>query len=155
MNREQLIELAKQKARQHGLDPALVCAVCEHESGWDPNAIRYEPHFKAWLQSRRPSEGLAEVELSRRSVSYGLMQIMGQTAIELGFVDEDLFRLCDEPEKGLEFGCRKLAGCLKLHATWEDGLLSYNGGGNSAYPHRVLDRVEHYTGNRVPKTAVG
>jgi soluble lytic murein transglycosylase-like protein len=32
---DQLIALAKQVAARHGLDPVLVCAVIEQESGWD------------------------------------------------------------------------------------------------------------------------
>jgi len=31
----------------HSLDPALVCAVVEQESAWNPWAIRYEPLFFA------------------------------------------------------------------------------------------------------------
>jgi soluble lytic murein transglycosylase-like protein len=42
-----LLALARAIAARHKLDPALVCAVIEQESAWDPHAIRYEPGFRA------------------------------------------------------------------------------------------------------------
>jgi len=41
----QLIALARKHAAALSLDPALVCAVIEQESAWNPFAMRYEPHF--------------------------------------------------------------------------------------------------------------
>ena len=40
--------LACQAAAKYGLDEALVCALCEVESGWNPWAVRYEARYK-WL----------------------------------------------------------------------------------------------------------
>ncbi len=37
--------LARKAAAAQALDPALVCAVVEQESSWNPWAIRYEPVF--------------------------------------------------------------------------------------------------------------
>ena len=39
--------LAQRAAEAEGLDAALVCAVVEQESGWNPWAMRYEPAFFA------------------------------------------------------------------------------------------------------------
>ncbi|PYV72926.1 MAG: hypothetical protein DMG96_24730, partial [Acidobacteria bacterium] len=39
----QLLVLARKAACAQSLDPALVCAVVEQESGWNPWAMRYEP----------------------------------------------------------------------------------------------------------------
>jgi soluble lytic murein transglycosylase-like protein len=41
----EIIELARTIAAAHTLDPALVCAVIEQESAWNPWAVRYEPGF--------------------------------------------------------------------------------------------------------------
>src|SRR6267142_5325096 len=41
----EIIELARRIAAAHGLEPALVCAVIEQESAWNPWAVRYEPGF--------------------------------------------------------------------------------------------------------------
>jgi soluble lytic murein transglycosylase-like protein len=43
----EIIALARTIASEHGLDPALVCAVIEQESAWDPHAVRYGPAFRA------------------------------------------------------------------------------------------------------------
>ena len=40
-----LIQMAQRAAGAEGLDAALVCAVVEQESGWNPWAMRYEPAF--------------------------------------------------------------------------------------------------------------
>jgi soluble lytic murein transglycosylase-like protein len=45
-DRSTLIALARDAAMQHSLDLALVCAIVEQESAWDPHAIRYEPAFR-------------------------------------------------------------------------------------------------------------
>jgi soluble lytic murein transglycosylase-like protein len=42
-----LLALAQRAAETEGLDAALVCAVVEQESGWNPWAMRYEPAFFA------------------------------------------------------------------------------------------------------------
>ena len=43
----QLVVLARKAASAQSLDGALVCAVVEQESGWNPWAMRYEPAFFA------------------------------------------------------------------------------------------------------------
>lgn len=40
-----LVTLARKAAASQSLDPALVCAVVEQESNWNPWAMRYEPAF--------------------------------------------------------------------------------------------------------------
>ena len=40
------LALAKKWATKYGLDPLIVCAVIEQESGWNPWAIRFEPAFE-------------------------------------------------------------------------------------------------------------
>jgi Transglycosylase SLT domain len=73
------------------LDPALVCAVIEQESAWNTNAIRYEPVFRErYLLPLK----LAPTEEVARSMSWGLMQVMGQVARENGFTGEFLSEIC-------------------------------------------------------------
>ena len=40
------LALAKKWATKYGLDPLIVCAVIEQESGWNPWASRFEPAFE-------------------------------------------------------------------------------------------------------------
>ncbi len=143
---DRLIGLARKIAAEHHLYPELVCAICEQESAWDPWAIRYEPAFHKryveplWLKAAVRTE----TEAQARAISWGLMQVMGQTAREHGFLGRFLSELCD-PALALEIGCRVLA--LKLAAARgnvEKALLLWNGGANSDYPRQVLARAEKY-----------
>ena len=147
MGREEIIGLARAVAGRQGLDPALVCAVCEQESGWNSWAIRYEPAFyRHYLQPMIAKGALHdETETRARAFSWGLMQVMGQTARENGYGGH-LAGLCD-PAAGIEVGCRVLTGKLaEAQGDVERGLLLWNGGANSSYPAEVLARRGKYTG---------
>lgn len=136
-----LQNLAKEVAGKYALDPALVCAIVEQESGWNPWAIRYEPAFYAHYVM--PQRGLSATEAYARAFSWGLMQIMGEVAREEGF-HGDLPSLCD-PETGLDAGCNHFK--RKLVSADNDvgkALQLWNGGGNSLYSTQVLARVAHY-----------
>ena len=100
-----LVALARTIASQHALDPALVCAIVEQESSWDTHAIRYEPAFRAHYVAPL---GLTPTEEVARSISWGLMQVMGQSARERGFNGKFLSALCD-PSNGLAIGCTVFA----------------------------------------------
>jgi soluble lytic murein transglycosylase-like protein len=141
----QLIVLARKAAAAQSLDPALVCAVVEQESAWNPWAIRYEPLFFAkYVASLYTNNKISASEAYARGFSWGLMQVMGQVARESGFDALFLSALCD-PEQGLALGCKVLR--KKIDAMAGDtmrGLLAWNGGGNPAYPAQVLARKPHY-----------
>lgn len=131
-------QLAIAVATRHGLEPTLVCAVVEQESNWEPWSIRFEPAF---LTRYVEPLGLGPTESTARSISWGLMQLMGQVARELGYKGH-MAQLCD-PEVGLEWGCKHLANKLKgvdLHTA----LQHWNGGGNPAYADQVLARMPKY-----------
>src|SRR3990167_4685026 len=139
----QLQGAARVAAEAHGLDPALVCAVCHHESGnWKQWAIRYEPAFYAKYLEKIVN--ISQTEKTARAFSYGLMQIIGQTAREFGFAGDYLTELLD-PVVGLEYGCKKLARCMeRCNADVRAALLMYNGSGNPKYPDLVLAHMERY-----------
>lgn len=143
--------LARATAQRYELDPALVCAICEQESAWNPWALRYEPGFQAKyispIAARKELKTFGaslQTEIIQRSCSFGLMQVMGQVARELGFAGAFLTELC-QPSHGLEHGCKKLK---QVHAqaagNIERALLRWNGGGNPGYPVEVLERMENY-----------
>lgn len=143
---EPLEILAKQTAEAHGLDPALVCAMVEQESAWQPWATRFEPGFLERYVD--PGSGLTGVKVPstvqiEESISWGLLQLMGASARALGFTDR-LPSLCD-PAAGLEWGCRWFL--VKLKTAGGDvtkALLYWNGGGNPQYPAQVLARKGKY-----------
>ena len=123
MTKPELITLAKSTALEYGLNPALFCALVEQESCWYSYASRYKPgFFDRYIQAMLPaSQGdqpnfsppkprgntsnLTEAE--NRATAFGLCQVMGQTARELGCTARSLTELCD-PAIGLEYGARRL-----------------------------------------------
>jgi soluble lytic murein transglycosylase-like protein len=141
----QLVALASRAAAVQSLDPALVCAIVEQESGWNPWAMRYEPAFFAkYVANLYTNNKISASEAYARGFSWGLMQVMGQVAREAGFDALFLSALCD-PEQGLATGCKVLR--KKFDAMAGDmtrALLAWNGGGNPAYAAQVLARRAHY-----------
>ena len=150
MPASELIALARAAAAYHELDPPLVCAVIEQESAWNPYAIRYEPAFRARYVA---PQGLPPTEEIARSISWGLMQVMGQVAREHGFTAKFLSALCD-PALGLDIGCAVLAAKISSAARQSGqgiavteiarALQLWNGGSNPNYAAQVLARLPHY-----------
>src|SRR5579872_1543427 len=140
------IALARRIASQHGLEPALVCAVIEQESAWNPWAVRYEPGFLSRYVAPLYTAGkFSATEAYTRAMSWGLMQVMGQVAREFDFQPAALSELCD-PATGIEFGCRILA----KHVARSKGdipaaLLAWNGGAELNYSAEVLARKRNYS----------
>jgi soluble lytic murein transglycosylase-like protein len=142
----ELIALARSIAVAHGLQPFIVCAVIEQESAWSPWAVRFEPAFLSRYVAPLYTAGkLNATEAYSRSISWGLMQVMGQLARENGFAAQSLAELCD-PETCLELGCRILATRLKrARGNIEEALMAWNGGANSNYAIEVLARTKNYS----------
>ena len=140
-----LVLLARDDAAARSLDPALVCAVVEQESGWNPWAMRYEPAFMArYVAPLYTNNKVSATEAWARGFSWGLMQVMGQVARENGFTADYLSALRD-PEQGLALGCLVLQ--KKLAAAGGDvtrGLLAWNGGANPSYAAAALARKGRY-----------
>jgi soluble lytic murein transglycosylase-like protein len=142
----EIIDLARHIAREHALDPALVCAVIEQESAWNPWAVRYEPGFLSrYIAPLYTAGKLSPTEAYTRAMSWGLMQVMGQVAREFGFKEASLSELCD-PATGVEFGCRILAARLaRARDDVPAALLAWNGGADANYPAEVLARKRNYS----------
>jgi soluble lytic murein transglycosylase-like protein len=136
----EMIALAHTAACKHALDPTLVCAVVEQESGWDPYSMRYESSFCARYVAPL---GLSPTEEIARSISWGLMQVMGQVAREHGFTGKFLSALC-APESGLEIGCVILVTKMSAAGDVARALELWNGGANPDYASEVLGRVTKY-----------
>lgn len=140
LTREQIVDLVKRKCED--LNPALICAIIEQESGFYPWAMRFEPAF---LERYVRPLGLTSItETYGRAFSYGLLQVMGQSARELGY-HEPLGQLLD-PETNLFWGMRHFRNKLARAANDpKKALLFWNGGGNLAYPDQVLARIGRFT----------
>jgi len=131
-----LIVLADTIAKKHGLDPCLICALCEVESSWNPWAVRHEAGYSSLIgfysatddrhriwrdakgqgwwseinitpETRKYPWGCQPlIELLMQQTSWGLMRIKGADARKLGFTGW-LTELCD-PAVNLKWGCRHL-----------------------------------------------
>jgi len=151
MTKEELVKIAVQIALMRGLDPALVCSICAHESaGWNMWATRYEPAFYArYIEPMKDVRTFGPTisqatERRDRATSFGLMQVMGQVAREYGFTGEFLSELLDQ-HKGILYGCLKLQRSIdKNKGNVPAGLLSYNGSGNARYPDLIMSHYKDY-----------
>ena len=159
-------DLARTFAQKHGIPEQLLRAVVHVESAGDPWAMRFEPGYQ-WLwdvRAGRPYRGdpqslpapsfvSQETELTGQKTSWGLMQVMGAVARELGYRGRYLSVLCDA-DIGMEYGCRHLVALHTRFGTqgWEAVAAAYNAGSprrdsngrwvNQAY----IDRIRHFGG---------
>jgi soluble lytic murein transglycosylase-like protein len=138
--------MAGKYATKYSLDVTLLCAWIDHESSWNPWAIRYEPAFYDRYILPLVTNGTIKTatEAQARSMSWGLAQIMGEVAREFGFKGQFLSELSD-PDTGLDFACKKLQRCFTVASQDVDkALLCYNGGGDPSYPGAVRALLEKY-----------
>ncbi|MGA8074062.1 MAG: lytic transglycosylase domain-containing protein [Candidatus Acidiferrales bacterium] len=144
----EFISIARSIAIHHELNPSLICAIIEQESDWNPHAIRYEPAFFAKyvapLFTNNKIEPATNTEAYARAFSWGLMQVMGQSARETGFTGQFLSELCD-PVKGIETGCTLFAHKLVIaRGNISQALQIWNGGANPDYATEVQSRMQNY-----------
>ena len=162
---EEAAEVVQVYAAKYALPGDLLRAIVQVESAGDPWAMRTEESYQ-WLWDVRRSEPYRgdpqklpspsfvsrRTELIGQQTSWGLMQVMGATARELGYRGRFLSKLCD-PEFGMEYGCRYLAALHdRFGPSWETVAAAYNAGSprrkddgswiNQAY----IDRIRHYGG---------
>lgn len=140
----------------NGLPAGVLDAVIQQESGGVPDANRYEPKFferyirgvsKADLRGVWPGNASEDTERYGRATSWGLMQVLGQVARELGYDRTFFTSLCSNPVLGVQFGARHLAAKLKKYGNLPDALSAYNagkpiGGNRARYVQPILDRME-------------
>jgi len=130
--------LVVQVATQYGLRTDLLAAQIQAESSGDPFAFRYEHgFFERYVRDRNAAMGARFGPLA--ACSYGLLQIMLETSLELGFDGrpEELF----VPRVGLSWGAKYLQRCLTLTGgDYRRALARYNGAGQmaEAYAARVF-----------------
>ena len=127
----------------------LLAAVVQTESSGLERANRYEPGWKYFYQVEEFAKKLGtskKEEMVGQKHSYGLCQIMGTVARELGFCGsfDDLY----DVGTNLKYGAMKLRECLdRYHYNWWDAVAAYNAGSvrrkpNGEYVNQVyVDRV--------------
>lgn len=133
-------------------DPDLVIAISGVESNWNTMAMRYEPKWKYFYRPEVYAKKLyitQDTEKQLQMFSYGICQIMGSVARELGF-DGPLPQLL-VPEFGIEFSVKKIIALRKKYPDLGDIISSYNQGSprknpdgsyvNQAYVDKVMKNL--------------
>ncbi len=130
--------LVVQVASVYGLRTDLLSAQIVAESAGQPDAFRWEPEFyDRYIHGKPHVAGARFGPLA--ACSYGLLQILLETALEHGFEGrpEDLF----VPRVGLNWGAKYLAACLAVTGgDYRKALGRYNGAGvrADAYAAKVF-----------------
>ena len=146
----------------YGIEEDLLVAMVWQESTGDPAAIRFEIAWR-YFWHPKPDQGLyradwsveqnrsnawnilGSTEFYSQSFSWGLLQVMGSVARELGLKGY-LAKLVD-PEIGLKMGLLHFQKKLKqAKGDLKKALLFYNGGGNEGYATEVLAKHEEIKG---------
>lgn len=148
--KEEVYKLASVIAPHYSLDPFLVLAITEQESGYSQFALRLEQGY--YFKYLRKNANIPQVVKPLMATSWGLMQVMG-----LSFFEMNEFKHFTKPQEYVAFFDSYLADpAFQIHAgcRWflkkmtlagdeiRKALLYWNGGGNPAYPDEVLARRE-------------
>jgi soluble lytic murein transglycosylase-like protein len=141
-------------AAKYALPASLIAAVIQEESRFEEFATRHEARY---MRSRRVrsaaaawsrAHGLpsAATELADRSRSFGLMQVMGETAREQGFAARYLAEMY-LPRNSIDHGAKLLRTLLeRYHNDTLSAISAYNQGSvrrqagvfvNARYVYRV------------------
>lgn len=119
------------------------------ESSGNPWAVRFEPNWKYFYKIEQvPVKTSFETERNLQSCSWGLCQIMGSVARELGYLEE-LPKLCRE-DINIIYGTKKLKSLMNKYDKPNDIIAAYNAGipkfmSNGKYFNQTyVDRVNAY-----------
>lgn len=132
-------------AEKHGLAPVLLEAQVLVESSGQTDAFRWESEYYVRYVRGNPAAKAARFG-PLAACSFGLLQVMLETACELGFTGQpqDLF----VPQVGLDWGAADMASLLAwtggdYHRSWA----AYNGGRGAAqgttFPPAQQRYVDH------------
>jgi len=128
------------------VSPELLAGLAICESSLDQYAIRVERGF--WKRYKAGIMRFVNRSESKRdnfwakypdiyASSYGLCQIMVQTALEAGWTMKRFPTELFDPEENVTLAAKILARHIRRYGL-EKALLRYNGGGDPSYPSRVL-----------------
>lgn len=143
--------LIEDVADEENVPVNLLAAIIQTESSNNRYACRFEPHYK-WVYKTKDNardNGLTEAtETVMQMTSFGLCQIMGAVARELG-LKGSLFQLLDE-KINLQYAAKLLKRLASKHKERDDIIASYNAGSpikglNGVYRNQAyVDKVNLY-----------
>lgn len=143
--------MASEAARSYDIDPKFILSMIKVESNFNTFAIRYEPaFFKRYIEPKTSSELSGYIpknvtistERIARATSWGLMQVMGETARSIGRYKLDFISELTRPDIGVDMGCTVLAYYIKRHGgDIEKAIQAYNAGIPSPAGQKYLTKV--------------
>lgn len=158
VEKSHIIELVASECARERVDPNLILALIQTESGFNPNAARYERHFMYYhkLEDFAKIQRITlETEKVFQKTSWGLMQIMGGTARWCGYAGF-LPDLCD-PLIGVIWGVAYFKKMCAKQVYLNDQIAIYNSGSvrknsdgtyiNQEYVDKVLGALSEYQKN--------
>lgn len=161
-SRNRLGDYIFNQAKKNNIKPEILAGLIYQESKGEIYAFKFEKAWKeklatfsrdklkkyGYVPSFVPS---LEDEKRARSTSFGLTQVLGQTAREQGFRQQYLSGLF-EPYTNVNWGIKILkdkerAARRKIKTfdeekILEQTLLFYNGGGDADYPNKIYQHIE-------------
>lgn len=156
MDKASLRSLIESKAADLGVDPDLVEAIVRTESSGRVLCARFEPRFYQKYVMNLP---VREAYKSFYATSWGLMQIMGLVAYEMGFQGNPVEIL--DPDLNLTYGIKFLKrkidkwGLPAAIAAYNAGTPRKNGDGNFVNQEYVDKVLSHLADVRKEKGHVG
>lgn len=131
-----MIALITEISQKYGVDSELLQAIIAVESAYEPYRARYEPNYKYVKTPDVYASALyitPDTEAVFQKLSFGLTQVMGGLARELGYTDH-LTKLFD-PRTNLEYSCKYLAILQSKYGGNEDKIIAaYNAGSAKVLP---------------------
>lgn len=138
-------------AEKYGLNKNWIAAFIMNESMNNRYAMRYEMAWKYLLNPKEFADqnGLSvNTEVIAQSCSWGLMQLMGSVARELGYTGH--LPMLTEINLGLDLGCKKLKAIMQKYTDIHDAAAAYNAGSVRKTPggfyenQKYVDRFDSF-----------
>jgi soluble lytic murein transglycosylase-like protein len=138
-------------ADEENVPKNLLAAIVQTESSNNQWACRFEPHYK-WIYKTKENardNGITEAtETVMQMTSFGLCQVMGAVARELGLKGH-IFQLLDQ-KVNLQYAAKLLKRLASRYKERDDIIAAYNAGSpikglNGAYRNQAyVDKVNLY-----------
>lgn len=154
-----IIPIVTTAAERFEINRFIIQALIIVESSGNPKAARYERQFTYLCDPKAHGKRLGVTEETERlfqKTSWGLMQVMGGTARDLGF-EGPLTDLLD-PQTGIEWGCRYFMTRCSEYEALLDQVAAYNAGSvrrtadglyrNQSYVDKVIEALTALTSTR-------
>ena len=151
-NKRQFESKVVEVCKNNNVDPKIFMAIITVESSWDAKAIRYESSF-SYIKNpefyAKKNHITVSTEVILQKCSFGLGQIMGGTARDLGF-DGKLISLVNV-YRGTFWAAKYFATRCQKYSELTDQIAAYNAGSprknegkyvNQTYVDKVLNALK-------------